>query len=379
MVRGPKAHSGQGGGGAGRMCQLTRKNALCLFLIVVVVTAGHVLFAMGDGSSEALEMQLGLAFKPFTKWVKESVLGIGKRPGNYAHFLRDFVYRSFLRDYPNPVRLPTWAVQREPAYFARLKRGSRVKIIEMKEGTSAYRKLFDWDRLHAQYGPLLQKQGDVDPSLKSQFSFFPFFHDNATSAQQQQRVIYLSRRNSARRRFTPDTEKLLLSTLTQHVPELEDVLITSHWSMLDQAKLFTEARVFVTLHGAGLANILYMPPGSHVIEIMPRNYTKPTFTNLAKLSGVRHTMVMLANSKHTCSPVAVRCDPSEWRDTIISISKPDIDAVLRAVLDSGRQLGGRSGDQTHGRRSAKREDAQRSLLVVEDGARPSPRPARLRR
>lgn len=320
----------------------SRRSWLVLCVVLLVVTISHLLVELQSGDhadlSEALQADMlaaGLAIKPLVKFVKESMLGIGKRPANYAHFLRDFVFRSFLRDYPNAVRVPSWAIEREPSYFRHLSKTAHVKLVPMKEGTRAYQKLYEWKALHEQYGFLLTKQGDEYPELKARFSFFPFFRrDNHTAPR---RVVYISRRNSARRRFTPDSEELLLQTLRSHEPALEDVLITSHWSLMDQARLFTEARVFVTLHGAALANILYMPPGSHVVEIMPPNYTKPTFKNLAKLTGVRYTRVMIEHSKHSCGAVAIRCEAAELRDVVVDLGKQDIHSIVAAVLERRRR------------------------------------------
>ena len=36
-----------------------------------------------------------------------------------------------------------------------------------------------------------------------------------------------------------------------------------------QVQLFSQARVLIGQHGAGLANMVWMPPGSQVVEIKP--------------------------------------------------------------------------------------------------------------
>ncbi len=71
------------------------------------------------------------------------------------------------------------------------------------------------------------------------------------------------------------------------------VIDAAHVPPGEQLEIFANTRVLVGQHGAGLANMVWMPPGGHVIEILPPvpDYVAPIFGNLAKACGHTHRMV----------------------------------------------------------------------------------------
>ena len=64
-----------------------------------------------------------------------------------------------------------------------------------------------------------------------------------------------------------------------------------------QAEMFADVDVLVSLHGAGLTNMLFMPRGSLIVEIMPGTYDKPTYRGLAGLLGHRYRRIHTTTSK----------------------------------------------------------------------------------
>lgn len=54
-----------------------------------------------------------------------------------------------------------------------------------------------------------------------------------------------------------------------------------------------KARVLIGQHGAGLTNMIWLPPGSHVIEILPPMPADAVgiFQGLARTMGLRHTVI----------------------------------------------------------------------------------------
>ena len=72
--------------------------------------------------------------------------------------------------------------------------------------------------------------------------------------------------SGAERRSVPN-----LRDVGQHVPPGTDlrILDLARIAPLDQVALVQEASILVGQHGAGLVHMIWMPPGSTVIEIAP--------------------------------------------------------------------------------------------------------------
>ena len=48
---------------------------------------------------------------------------------NYAHFVRDLIWRSIVRDWPDrPVRLERWMMEQEPEFFNQLENIGALKF-----------------------------------------------------------------------------------------------------------------------------------------------------------------------------------------------------------------------------------------------------------
>ena len=94
------------------------------------------------------------------------------------------------------------------------------------------------------------------------------------------RRIYISR-SDARYRGVRN-ENALLAQLDHY--GFERVLL-SRLSFSEQIRLFASAEVVIAPHGAGLANLVFSPPGCTVIEFMPANYVNACFWALSEACG----------------------------------------------------------------------------------------------
>jgi hypothetical protein len=56
-------------------------------------------------------------------------------------------------------------------------------------------------------------------------------------------------------------------------------------------RVFQEAEIVVAAHGAELANLLFSPPGTRVIELMPDDQCRPAFWSIANKLGHVHAML----------------------------------------------------------------------------------------
>ena len=108
--------------------------------------------------------------------------------------------------------------------------------------------------------------------------------------------VYISRRFS--KRSLPGEQELedWISSRGFRVVFLETM------SLRDQVSLFRVTKVVVGPHGAGLANIAFMPPGATVIELMLATYQNSVFETLAA-DRHRFTRILLREDTVTVGPV----------------------------------------------------------------------------
>ena len=97
------------------------------------------------------------------------------------------------------------------------------------------------------------------------------------------RIAYISRRNSTR--FTQqevEAEALLL--------EMDvECIFCEELSLQEQAQFFRGISLCVGAHGAGFANMVWMPSGSAVIELAVGPYWHASISGVAQASGLNYT------------------------------------------------------------------------------------------
>lgn len=93
------------------------------------------------------------------------------------------------------------------------------------------------------------------------------------------RRVFLSRADASSRRLVNEHE--LLPILRRYGFEY---LVIGDMSFDKQVKLFSEVDVLVAVHGAGMTNMVFMPPQGRVIEIGCVQYPASGFKNLALVS-----------------------------------------------------------------------------------------------
>ena len=90
-------------------------------------------------------------------------------------------------------------------------------------------------------------------------------------------------------------------------PELEALLhahgFETHWmesySLSEQARLIRESEIIVATHGAGLANLLFARPKTHVIEIVPAGrYNATCYPEKSRVFGLHHQLVFAERARH---------------------------------------------------------------------------------
>lgn len=99
--------------------------------------------------------------------------------------------------------------------------------------------------------------------------------------------------SASQRRSIPNFDELVVVTKEKFGKQVNVAYLES-MSIAEQARIFSSAKVVVMQHGAALANILWMRPGSKLIEIKPI----PDWVDVPKLCGmfeVAHAVVAQAS------------------------------------------------------------------------------------
>ena len=108
---------------------------------------------------------------------------------------------------------------------------------------------------------------------------------------------------------TPENEAELLAHL-QRQAAWKVVRLEEH-SVLEQAAMFYHARQIVSVHGAGLTNLVFAQPKARVIEIFPPDLLEPIYFQMATLFDLQYEPVIaLPSSESGRSAGTLRVDPN---------------------------------------------------------------------
>jgi len=85
-----------------------------------------------------------------------------------------------------------------------------------------------------------------------------------------------------------------------------EIMTLSHLSLAEQAALFAEAECVAGVHGAGLTNVIFAPPGLRVLEILPQMVASQTYWYLCHAAGHRYSAMVAGD------PELPRPDYRDW-------------------------------------------------------------------
>ncbi|MCX6915224.1 MAG: glycosyltransferase family 61 protein, partial [Verrucomicrobia bacterium] len=98
------------------------------------------------------------------------------------------------------------------------------------------------------------------------------------------KLLYVSRRAASRRRVANE------SMLEPQLQKLGFAIAQpERLAVVEQARLFSAAECIVAPHGAGLANLVFAPPGAHLVELFHPDATATFYRELAQVCGLRYT------------------------------------------------------------------------------------------
>lgn len=99
--------------------------------------------------------------------------------------------------------------------------------------------------------------------------------------------IYITRNDALTRRVVNEQE--VVEELTKIGFEIFSL---EGNSIVDQARLFSIAKMVVPPHGAGLTNLVFCNEGSRVIEFMPSTYNNLCFQRLSGLRNLKYSSLI---------------------------------------------------------------------------------------
>jgi capsular polysaccharide biosynthesis protein len=97
------------------------------------------------------------------------------------------------------------------------------------------------------------------------------------------RRLFVSRARARSRRLL--NEEAVFASLR---PLGFERVFAEDYGFAEQIALFSQAEAVCGPHGAGLTNILYMPPSAAVIEVLPDAQPRPWFWRLSAIRGLRY-------------------------------------------------------------------------------------------
>ncbi len=122
-------------------------------------------------------------------------------------------------------------------------------------------------------------------------------------------LVYLSRSKAAKRRIGNEDE--VIAVLTDYAFR---VIHGEDCSFEQQVQIAAAARCFISNHGAGLTNIMFMSPGTHVLELRHRaDETNNCYFTLASSSGLNYFY-------QTCAPAAGPDEDPHTADIIVDVA-----------------------------------------------------------
>jgi capsular polysaccharide biosynthesis protein len=95
--------------------------------------------------------------------------------------------------------------------------------------------------------------------------------------------IFISRRLATKRRVVNEEELMPIAESFGF-----DVVEAENLSFTDQVRLFSSAESVVASHGAGLTNLMWVPRGCKVLEILDVDYVNDHFYNLSSVMGLEY-------------------------------------------------------------------------------------------
>jgi capsular polysaccharide biosynthesis protein len=213
---------------------------------------------------------------------EEGILMTHLMMDNYAHFLNEVIPRFWwleaipsLRRYP--ILMPQYA---EGTYQCEVLKPllQGLRVCPLSAPAARFKRLFV---------PTFLANGSYSSEMVAFTDRTVRRALGVATEKRRRRRIYVSRNDATQRRVL--NEDQLIKALQ---PLGFEAHTTGRMSARSQVELFSEADIIIGPHGAGLANIVFAPAASLLIEIVADPYLHPIFWIISKLNRMRYARLI---------------------------------------------------------------------------------------
>ncbi len=141
------------------------------------------------------------------------------------------------------------------------------------------------------------------------------------------KVVFISRAASKKRRIS--NEQRLIDFLRPRIPKMEVYCFDDESSAIEQARLFRRCEVLIGLHGAGLANLLWMHSDAYVYEFTPNGYVFHNYHAKAHFRGFTHRYIHVEKYEKSEKSLVYP------RDSILHISQDEMKRMAELMEIDG--------------------------------------------
>jgi len=142
------------------------------------------------------------------------------------------------------------------------------------------------------------------------------------------RRIYVTRKRTSRRKVANEVE-----VSAALVRRGFDVIDFEGLSLAEQVRISAQANIFVSIHGAGLTNTMFMAPGSTVVELYPEVGGRPRPTPLSRVYGPSICYRRLAAvMNHQYNILFCATESSIVDEADITVDIKQLDAVVSRLI-----------------------------------------------
>ncbi|KYK60939.1 glycosyltransferase family 61 protein [Drechmeria coniospora] len=176
-----------------------------------------------------------------------------------------------------------------------------------------------------------------DSSLVKTFASRVFAHYNATTPVKENNKVVVTyiRRTTTRKLMDEDAH---MQALRDKIPHMELVVLDfAAMPFAEQVKAVRETDLLIGVHGAGLTHLMFLQPGSAVIEILPERFQHKGFRNLAQMLGIGYFRA------HTQMHGDAR-GPNQWQSDNVEIERKRFVDLVRFGVASLYNTGTKSYD-----------------------------------
>lgn len=177
----------------------------------------------------------------------------------YYHWLTEALPRALVLKDQFPNAVPLLPIDIYGDFLSSLKALGFEEVISYPDGQAA-----DCDRIIITECPNFF--GTTSPILLRRVRE-EIFRSHGIGAMRASEIVYVSRAKARGRRLL--NEKCIVALIDCYggrVVKFED------YSFEDQVNIMSSCKIFVGMHGAGLSNMMFMPPGGVVIELVARRH-----------------------------------------------------------------------------------------------------------